>query len=398
MAASPVLISRAIDTVPLGKRFADVTQSRRPCNRMCIENCEECITLCDSVSEYFSPHPIGLCPACHLFGTPYYKGRLSFGPAWLKSDTPVWYKANENDSPLMGGPLTLPLLEKPRPTWSMPKNHSKIPGRKFYIHHPWSVNRLKGETKTENNRTIEPLGKGNDFEFEVKFHNLREWELGLLIYTLELEDNLAHKIGMGKATGLGSIQIFVEKLSIKEISNEGREIKNIDKEQIVRAGFSNMSFDFKSAYHQQLLSLMWLSPVKESFQVRYPSLEKESNDIPGYIELKEQSKNSSDLLCSPWREWHSFSDKLLKPAILQNKNEGIGDKGELEKSARTGIVKFFNKPKKFGFIEQSSGPDIFVHVSAVNESGYETLCKGEKVQFETKEGYKGLSAVNLVKL
>ena len=49
----------------------------------------------------------------------------------------------------------------------------------------------------------------------------------------------------------------------------------------------------------------------------------------------------------------------------------------------TGTVKFFNSTKGFGFIEQEQGgTDVFVHISAVERSGMQTLVEGQKVSFD----------------
>lgn len=49
----------------------------------------------------------------------------------------------------------------------------------------------------------------------------------------------------------------------------------------------------------------------------------------------------------------------------------------------TGTVKFFNTQKGYGFIVQDQGgPDVFVHISAVERSGLHTLVEGQKVSFE----------------
>jgi len=61
----------------------------------------------------------------------------------------------------------------------------------------------------------------------------------------------------------------------------------------------------------------------------------------------------------------------------------------------TGTVKFFNDTKGFGFIEQESGPDVFVHFSAIDGDGFKTLSEGQKVEFTVTQGQKGPQAENV---
>lgn len=61
----------------------------------------------------------------------------------------------------------------------------------------------------------------------------------------------------------------------------------------------------------------------------------------------------------------------------------------------TGIVKWFNEKKGYGFIEQEDGPDVFVHHSGINATGFKTLKEGDRVEFEIEQGKKGPSAVNV---
>jgi len=61
----------------------------------------------------------------------------------------------------------------------------------------------------------------------------------------------------------------------------------------------------------------------------------------------------------------------------------------------TGIVKWFNGSKGFGFIEQENGPDVFVHHSAINATGFRSLNEGDRVTFEITQGPKGPSAANV---
>lgn len=67
-------------------------------------------------------------------------------------------------------------------------------------------------------------------------------------------------------------------------------------------------------------------------------------------------------------------------------------------SSQSGIVKFFNTTKGFGFITPDNGQkDVFVHISAVEKSGLRTLVDGQKVTFDVEPDRmgKGPKAVNL---
>ena len=63
---------------------------------------------------------------------------------------------------------------------------------------------------------------------------------------------------------------------------------------------------------------------------------------------------------------------------------------------QTGIVKWFNNAKGFGFIlPEGGGADIFAHYSSIDMEGYKTLKAGQEVSFETVNGPKGLHATNI---
>ena len=61
----------------------------------------------------------------------------------------------------------------------------------------------------------------------------------------------------------------------------------------------------------------------------------------------------------------------------------------------TGTVKWFNESKGFGFLEQSSGPDVFAHFSAIVGDGFKTLAEGQQVEFTITQGQKGPQAANI---
>lgn len=62
-----------------------------------------------------------------------------------------------------------------------------------------------------------------------------------------------------------------------------------------------------------------------------------------------------------------------------------------------GTVKWFNDAKGFGFIEQESGDDLFVHHSEIQGEGFKSLAEGDRVIFDITQGQKGPQASNVRK-
>ena len=64
----------------------------------------------------------------------------------------------------------------------------------------------------------------------------------------------------------------------------------------------------------------------------------------------------------------------------------------------TGVVKWFDADKGYGFISSAEGKDIFVHFSAIQAEGYKSLAEGDQVEFDVKDGDRGPQAANVVKV
>ena len=64
---------------------------------------------------------------------------------------------------------------------------------------------------------------------------------------------------------------------------------------------------------------------------------------------------------------------------------------------QTGTVKWFSDQKGYGFIAREDGEDVFVHHSAIQETGFRSLTEGERVEFTIEQGQKGPAAANVRK-
>jgi CspA family cold shock protein len=82
----------------------------------------------------------------------------------------------------------------------------------------------------------------------------------------------------------------------------------------------------------------------------------------------------------------------------KRRKNNFSDQGERSFFVREkGTVKWFNGAKGYGFIQRSTGEDVFVHFSAIQENGYRSLNEGETVEFDLLKGPKGFQAANVVR-
>jgi CspA family cold shock protein len=89
-------------------------------------------------------------------------------------------------------------------------------------------------------------------------------------------------------------------------------------------------------------------------------------------------------------------DALLPVTDCRGKSTRCENEKELSVREK-GTVKWFNGAKGYGFIQRSSGEDVFVHFSAIQDEGYRTLNEGETVEFELQKGPKGFLAANVMR-
>jgi len=188
-----------------------------------------------------------LCPACILFGFTGTDDQLASRIRFTPGISAKEFNVEDYFDPEVLKELASPKLSstefyllKPRPEdgrkaqiWnydyagSYPKKNlvpfrkynAKISGRKLYWHQKISAIPHAPE-KSIRNVGIRALRPDNNFTFQIYFNNVKEDELKKLIWTLEIgnKQENAHKIGMGKPLGLGSVKITVDNINVRKIS------------------------------------------------------------------------------------------------------------------------------------------------------------------------------------
>ncbi|MBI3248491.1 MAG: hypothetical protein HYZ50_18470 [Deltaproteobacteria bacterium] len=156
-----------------------------------------------------------VCPACRLFGA-------QFGRQEQQGEGAYQSKVLFSDAEAVGR-IQSSLGE------IMIHTHSRHPspkgGRIFYQHFSPTIEPFGGQPggkgRDNDHAAIEYVLPQSQFTFIVDFSNLAGDELSLLLYSLVLEEGMAHKLGFGKAKGLGSIQIQITHL---QASNQPQEV------------------------------------------------------------------------------------------------------------------------------------------------------------------------------
>lgn len=220
-----------------------------------------------------------LCPACRIFGW------VNDKPLDDAKSVAYASRVRLSHGKLISSNGSLPdtllaILSTPKPTTTpfylldpQGKSNSTVDydtdgaqlrGRKFY-RHQWRADPEEyiGEEPIDQNRTVHgALIQGATFRFTMDFENLAPLELGALLYALELEDGLFHRLGYAKPLGFGSIKITVD--SLKTINWSDR-LSSLNPE----AGWST---EDKTALSKMTLKEMFLKEMQTNYGAGFDNI------------------------------------------------------------------------------------------------------------------------------
>ncbi|MFQ5630941.1 MAG: TIGR03986 family CRISPR-associated RAMP protein [bacterium] len=228
--------------------------------------------------------PDELCPACRVFGwvqmpdnnetreeviSTYaaYASRVEFSMGKLQKKPKRIEKL-----------ITLSILSSPKPTTtrfylapadsSLKKQwkgqnaeagydgNNMLRGRKFYRNHGqrWldrtfangkhEYERVEGKTDKHNRTISGVLDTRNIFAFDVRFQNLAPVELGALLWALELDDGLVHRLGYARPLGFGSVKIEVQEIDLLNSQLRYSSSHSGDRVNLANASLSKRKLDF----------------------------------------------------------------------------------------------------------------------------------------------------------
>lgn len=268
-------------------------------------------------------------------------------------------------------------------------NPGRILGRKFYYHHLNYRDSIDLYFDVNPRHRPDPVtleAVTGAFTFTVRFHNLTDDELDLLVYTLALEDNLRHHLGFAKPYGLGSARIEIQNLQTAARQN-GVPARYLtldpNPDQVWTA----------EAWRPRRDRVVQDWRDRSGGQASYEAFthimrwhDRELYQYPPYLWFRDQRDKSQPDTLAEYQAARGTS-----PATPTTTSTGGG--GTPTTRSHQGRVSWFDEDRGFGFIRPSSGEEVFVHISEV--AGQERLEQGQRVAFNVVQTPKGPRAVDV---
>lgn len=292
-----------------------------------------------------------LCPMCNMFGSTDIRennksstisGKISFGTGRMLGKE---YTLDAGSDAQQGKPLKI--LSSPKPSCTQfyltngdyNSTDSKIRGRKMYYHHhkgQLKYEMVKGDYKGDiirNNQNVSvELISNFTFTFKIDFVNLSKYELGLLLFAIDLKNEngqkMYHKIGMGKPLGLGTVEIEIDHAKSFLINRQTRYTGLFSNGQ---EALDNVKIkDIVNCYKEKQSQIYQGNKTSPSDFYRIPYISDlfhilEVNTTPnGYPEVKYPRKcEGGEPRGFKWFEDELRSQKLPTPEAVKNNTTSL---------------------------------------------------------------------------
>src|SRR5579864_8172475 len=128
----------------------------------------------------------------------------------------------------------------------------------------------------------------------------------------------------------------------------------------------------------------------------YSSLNSPNDPVAG-VALLVGPSGTAAICCGKEPSGRQSNNLFLRRKFFRRRFQSEAEAKGVAFVKEKGTVKWFNGAKGYGFIQRSTGEDVFVHFSAIQENGYRTLNEGETVEYELLKGPKGFLAANVLR-
>lgn len=235
------------------------------------------------------------------------KGRIQFSHAFTINPNPGILAMQ---SEVLGSPKATYY-----PTYLKEGDYSsknKISGWKRYpVHQGASTSHSRNEAENENIETqFVPLAAGTEFEFKIKFHNLKKCEIGALLsaLTFHYTSGCFHSLGMAKSLGYGKVSLKIATSTLQLDLNE--YLKELEKELNIYYYNNSFKKDNKNNWAESLTELVTMASEQNN----------RGNSVLEYMQLAEfvEAKNNNERL-QRYSKLHNIQPKTIN-ALLSEKD------------------------------------------------------------------------------
>lgn len=261
-----------------------------------------------------------LCPAARLFGWVKQKKGEEENEGQMALRSRV--KVSDGKLAKLSGtfPITFKPLDAPKPTavpmylrpadpnapsakgryfkkgYDAGSQEVTIRGRKMYLaHSEWKRESYRERTKF-NISAKDVVDSGSEFTFEITFQDLTDVELGALLWTLQLEDGMMHRLGYAKPLGYGHVKISVEHLYIEDIESMYKNWSSpspTDAKEKIPLYIQRFKEEMEKAFSKpfdkivQVVDLKAiLTPKPERKPIHYPQAEPDGKEFKWFVQNK----------------------------------------------------------------------------------------------------------------